>query len=165
MERIWAELKRASKDSKKERSVMNIKKGNAVKKMWTMLLTAAASALLLAGCASSKLADAFDEASVKASAQELIDHLTAGEYQEAADMMSKTMQEALPMEQLASAMETVGGPTGAFQKYKSIAVVGQKDDSGADYAVAVVVAAYEKGTVTYNVSFDTNMEVTGLWMK
>lgn len=80
MERIWAELKRASKDSKKERSVMNIKKGNAVKKMWTMLLTAAASALLLAGCASSKLADAFDEASVKASAQELIDHLTAGEY-------------------------------------------------------------------------------------
>ena len=84
---------------------MNIKKGNAVKKMWTMLLTAAASALLLAGCASSKLADAFDEASVKASAQELIDHLTAGEYQEAADMMSKTMQEALPMEQLASAME------------------------------------------------------------
>ncbi len=123
--------------------------------------------LSLAACrlgASSKLADAFDEASVKASAQELIDHLTAGEYQEAADMMSKTMQEALPMEQLASAMETVGGQTGAFQKYKSIAVVGQKDDSGADYAVAVV-AAYEKGTVTYNVSFDTNMEVTGLWMK
>lgn len=144
---------------------MNAKKGNIVKRVWTMLLMGAVAALLLSGCTSSKLSEDFDEASVKASAQELIDHLTAGEYQEAEDMMSKAMQEALPVEELVSLMETVSGQTGAFQKYKSAAVVGQKDSSGADCAVAVVSVSYEKGTVTYTVSFDTNMEVIGLWMK
>ena len=43
--------------------------------------------------------------------------------------------------------------------------MGQKDKAGTDYAVAVVVADFENGKVTYNVSFDTNMEIVGFWMK
>ena len=44
-------------------------------------------------------------------------------------------------------------------------MIGQKDSEGADCAVAVVVAAFEKGNLTYNISFNTEMEIIGLWMK
>ena len=142
---------------------MKAKWKNVVKKTGIMILTIAAGALL-AGC-SSKLAAGFDEDSVKKSAQELIDHLTAGEYQEAVDMMSQTTQGALPVEDLSALMETAKEQTGAFQKYKSIAVVGQKDSSGTDCAVAVAAVSYEKGMVTYTISFNMDMEVIGLWMK
>ena len=80
-------------------------------------------------------------------------------------MMNVTMQEALSAEDLAATMETMNEQTGAFKEYKSIAVVGQQDAQGTDMAVAVIVASFEKRNVTYTISFNTDMEMIGLWMK
>lgn len=134
-------------------------------KVLCIVLAVMLAALGLGGCSSTKLAEAFDEAAVKEAAQAAVDHLNAGEYEECVAMMSQEMQEALSAEALASAAEGVFAKAGAFQEYKSVAVVGQKDKAGTDYAVAVVVADFENGKVTYNVSFDTNMEIVGFWMK
>ena len=44
-------------------------------------------------------------------------------------------------------------------------MVGQKDKDGTDYAVAVIVAAFEKGNVAFTLSYDTDMQIIGFWMK
>lgn len=44
-------------------------------------------------------------------------------------------------------------------------MVGQKDKDGTEYAVAVVIAAFEKGNLTFTVSFDKEMKMHGFWMK
>ena len=80
-------------------------------------------------------------------------------------MMNSVVQEAISAEDLKANVETMNEQTGAFKEYKSIAVVGQQDAQGTDMAVAVIVASFEKRNVTYTISFNTDMEVIGLWMK
>ena len=121
--------------------------------------------LVLTGCSSAKLSDAFDEETVIASAQEAIDLLVKGECDKVVEKMSAEMQEALTAEDLAANMEAMDTLTGAFKEYKSSAVVGQQDAQGTDMAVAVIVAAFEKRNVTYTISYNTDMEIVGLWMK
>ena len=133
-------------------------------RLWTLLL-ATGLVCLLAGCGSTKLADVFEEEQVKETAQAVVDNLIAGEYEADIAMMSQAMQEALSAETLAANMEMMNAKTGAFKEYKSMAVVGQKNSQGEDMAVAVIVVAFEKGSVTYTVSFNTDMEIEGLWMK
>ena len=144
---------------------MKTKKILRIKRNISIMLLLAITALALAGCSSTKLSDSFDEAAVKEAAQKAIEYMLAGEYEACAAMMSEEMLAALPAETLAASVEAVTAQTGAFQEYKSTAVIGQKGSDGKDYAVAVVVAAFEKGNVTYQVSFDTEMEMIGIWMK
>ena len=123
--------------------------------------------LVMAAALSSgtKLSGDFDEEKVKAAAQEAIDYLVAGEYEACVRLMGEEMQAAISAEVLAGNMETMTGQKGAFQEYKSCSVVGQKDKEGTESAVAVVVAAFEKGNLTFTVSFDKEMKMIGFWMK
>lgn len=136
-----------------------------MKKMKRTVFALMMMIFMLSGCSSTKLADAFDEETVKKTAQEAIDYMIAGEYEKTAAMMDSVMQEALPAESLGEVMGTMNGKTGAFREYKSIAVVGQQGAQGEDMAVVVLVAAFEKCNVTYTVSFDADMKIAGLWMK
>lgn len=128
-------------------------------------LAAAVMVFVLFGCGNTKLADVFDEDTVKESAREAVGFLIEGEYDKAVEMMDSVMKEALTSETLGANMEAMNAQTGAFQEYKSIAAVGQKDAQGKDMAVVVIVAAFEKRNVTYTISFNTEMELAGLWMK
>ena len=75
------------------------------------------------------------------------------------------MQETLTAEALAAAAGDMMAAAGEFQEYKSIAVVGQKDQSGTDCAVAVAVASFKNSKITYTVSFNADMEIIGFYMK
>ena len=136
-----------------------------MKKSICMAMVMILAAFWLTGCSSTKLADVFDEATVKETVQKAVDHLIAGEYEECMEMMSQEMQEALTEEALAAAAGDVMAAAGEFQEYKSIAVVGQKDQSGADCAVVVAVASFENNKITYTVSFNADMEIIGFYMK
>ena len=131
----------------------------------SIIMLLAVMAAALAGCSSTKLADAFDEDTVKAAAQEAIDDTVAGEYDKVIAMMSEATQKAITAEMLETNMTAMNEQTGAFKEYKSTAVVGQKNAAGEDTAVAVIVAAFEKRSVTYTVSFNADMEIDGFWMK
>ena len=61
---------------------MKTKMKNIAKRGISMALIIAMSALLLMGCSGTKLSGDYDEEKVKAVAQEAIDHLVAGEYEE-----------------------------------------------------------------------------------
>lgn len=141
------------------------KTGDKVRKGISMVLILAMSMLMLIGCSGNKLSEDFDEDKVKAAAQEAIDHLVAGEYEECVALMSDELQAAVSAEVLTANMEAIAGQKGAFQEYKSSSVVGQTDKDGTEYAVVVIVAAFEKGNMTFTVSFDKEMNMIGLWMK
>lgn len=153
--------KKTDKRTKKKISFRHI-----LRRGLSMALITAASVFLLAGCSSgTKLSGDFDQEKVKAAAQEAIDHLVAGEYEECVGLMGEEMQAAISAEVLATNMETMTGQKGAFQEYKSSSVIGQTDKDGTEYAVAVVVADFEKGNITFTVSFDKEMKIMGFWMK
>lgn len=136
-----------------------------VRKWISMAMVMAAAVFWLTGCGSTKLSEDFDEEKVKTAAQEAIGYMVAGEYEECVGLMSEEMKAAVSAEILASNMEAVAGQKGAFQEYKSSSVIGQKDKDGTDYAVAVIVAAFEKGNLTFTISYDKNMQMIGFWMK
>ena len=137
-----------------------------MKKSISIVMLCILTAVCLCGCGgSTKLSESFDENTVKETAQKAVDCLISGEYEDCVAMMGQEMREALPAEALEANVAPVMEQTGAFQEYKSITVVGQKGSDGADCAVAVVVASFEKGKLTYTISFDTGMEIIGLWMK
>ena len=144
---------------------MKTKVKSMVRNGISMALIMAASMIMLIGCGGTKISDDFDEEKVKATAQEAIDYLVAGEYEECLALMGEEMQDAISAEALATNMETTAGQKGAFQEYKSSTVVGQKDTAGSEDAVAVIVAGFEKGNITFTVSFDKDMKMTGFWMK
>ena len=143
------------------RKVSNFNQKKGICTVFLMVLTA----FCLTACTSTKLAEEFDEAKVKESATKAVDYLIAREYEECVAMMDANMQASLTPEALSANVDAVIEKVGAFQEYKSVAVVGQKDGQGADYAVAVVVAGFENGKLTFNVSFNVGMEMIGLWMK
>lgn len=140
-------------------------KRNIIRRGISVALIMAISALMLIGCSGTKLSSDYDEEKVKTAAQEAIDHLNAGEYQECVELMSEEMQAAISAEVLASNMAEIARQKGAFEAYKSTTVVGQKDKDGTEYAVAVIVAGFEKGSVTFTLSFDKEMKMIGFWMK
>ena len=140
-----------------------MKARNKFLKTMAVILTVAVFALT--GCSSTKLAEAFDEETVKSTAKEAVDALVAGEYEKVVGMMTPSMQEALTSENLAANMDIMNGQTGAFKAYKSTAVVGQKDAQGTDMAVVVFVVEFEKKNVTYTISFYADMKIGGLRMK
>ena len=64
-----------------------------MKKSICMAMVMILAAFWLTGCSSTKLADVFDEATVKETVQKAVDHLIAGEYEECMEMMSQELQE------------------------------------------------------------------------
>lgn len=137
-----------------------------MKKYISTTLLCILTAICLCGCGgSTKLAESFDENTVKETAQKAVDCLIAGEYDDCVAMMGQEMQEALPAEALEANVAPVIEQAGVFREYKSITALGQKGSDGADCGVAVVVADFEKGDFTYTISFNAEMEIIGLWMK
>lgn len=122
---------------------------------------------VLAGCgASQKLSDQFDEATVKAEAERIIDFINNDDLEGYCSVpMSAKMKEATTVEAMQSVVDQYLSERGAFVKYKSNTVVGAKDTDGEDCAAAVIVAKYENQQVTYQISFNKNMEMIGFFLK
>lgn len=124
------------------------------------------AAAMAAGCGSTKLADAFDEEQVKEKAQEIAASMDAGDYEGVIGMMEKDLQDKITPDQLQAVMEQNFGDRGEFEKYKSAAVIGQKvKETDADLAVVVLVAEFENQKATYTITFNTDMEMTGFYIK
>lgn len=136
-----------------------------MKKRILFIMIMVIMAMAMAGCSNTKLAEGFEEKEVENSAREIVNHLVSGEYDTIISGMSQELQEVITAADLAANMEVMNAQTGAFEKFKSVAVVGQEGADGTEAAVAVVVAVFENRDVTYTISYNTDMEIIGLWMK
>lgn len=115
----------------------------------------------------SKLSEKFDEASVIKEAKVVIDYVNAGDYQTLEESMwSTVMKQNAPASEIEKAVKPILDDLGAFESYAKEAVTGQKDkDTEQEFAVAVILAKYEKRKAQFTISFDEDMKVIGFFIK
>jgi len=120
---------------------------------------------LVTGCGSTELSDKFDRAEVESSAKEVIQLVNAKDGEAIRAMGTTAVKEALTDEQMKPVYAMVD-EAGEFKDVKDIVVVGQTDKkTKTEYAVAVAKAEYENKTLTYTISFTTDMKLAGLYVK
>jgi hypothetical protein len=122
---------------------------------------------LLASCSGNKLAESFDEETVISAAEEMVALMNEADYETITnEKVREDLREALSVKVLENAAGIILNNTGNFDSFQKKTVVGQKDKStGEDYAVAILVTKYEKKRVIYTISFNTDMQVIGFYMK
>ena len=136
------------------------------KKLLTLICTVVMVFCLSACGGTQELSEAFDEAYVKAAAEELIGYVNEGDVEGFCSVpMSADMQEAMTVESVQQIFDQYLGTKGAFVEYKSIVAVGATDKTIGECAVVVVAAEYENLTVQYTISYDTEMNLVGFFLK
>ncbi len=126
-----------------------------------------AAVLMLSGCSGSKLAENFDEQTVKQVARDVVDHMNEARYATITDEMVRDDLKSILSEQvLAQAAEQILAGAGDFESFSSEAVAGTKDQkTSEDYATAILVTQYADKKVTYTISFNKQMKIVGFYMK
>lgn len=129
-------------------------------------LAAAMLAILLTGCGAGKLplADMFQQEQLEQQTLQIVNWLNENEYEQVYETFREDMKQVLPIEELKSACVETYGDGGDFVQIDSSEVSGQKIE-GEDYAIVMVKAQYERQIVTFQVGYDVNMQVIGLYMK
>lgn len=131
----------------------------------TVLLSAV---FLLAGCEKKEqLSEVFDAANVKEEAKQVIELINSNDYDTLANEKWNTALKAqLPAEAMRSSIKPLVDELGTFDSITNEAVTGQQDkDTDQEFAVAVIIAKYEKRKAQYTISFDTDMKVAGVYIK
>ena len=129
-------------------------------------------AVLLAGgltaCAGNqKLSDKFDEAEVKAEAEEVIEILNDGDVDTLVDeKWNAVMKSMVGKDVLTDEILPIMEELGPFEEFDKEAVTGSTDkDTEQEFAVAVIRVQYEKRKAQFTISFDEDMKVGGFFIK
>lgn len=122
--------------------------------------------ITLAACNSVKLADIYDENIVTERAKEVVEMLNSQDYDKVNAEIRADLQDQLTSSKLMDVIGPKLDEAGAFIEYPSITTLGQKSKtSGEDYATVVLVGKYEKSTVVFTITMDSNLDIVGLYVK
>lgn len=128
------------------------------KKIFTVLLMFTLITGILAGCGNkNKLADAFDEETVKEQAMADITMAESDDYEGWVSRFAPEVQSAVTEASYTSYLDILN-KNGAFKEFGKIAVIGQ-EQGGKNYAVAVVICKHAKGDIKYTIAYDENMNL------
>lgn len=134
-----------------------------------VLLTVAIAWLLilLSACSTAQpLADSFVADDVMARAKSVVDLINTLDYEAMTAEIREDLQSQLSADQIKKAWDARLSSIGSFKEYKSIIMTGTKSKStGEDYATVILICTYEKGTATYTLSFGTDLQLVGLYMR
>ena len=122
--------------------------------------------ITLSACTSAKLADKYDENIVTERAKKVVEMINSQDYDKVNAEIRHDLQDQLTSDKLKDAIGAKLVEAGAFIEYQSITTLGQKSKtSGEDYATVVLVGKYEKSTVVFTISMDSNLDIVGLYVK
>ena len=122
--------------------------------------------ITLSACTSVKLADIYDENIVTERAKEVVEMINSQDYDKVNAEIRDDLQDRLTSNQLKDAIGAKLVEAGAFIEYQSITTLGQKSKtSGEDYATVVLVGKYEKSTLVFTITMDSNLDIVGLYVK
>jgi predicted small lipoprotein YifL len=137
-----------------------------MKKTFLIAVLIITLALIFAGCGAGKLPESFDETAVTDRAKEIVQLLTAQDFEAVSKEVREDVRELLPANELEKALGKMISDLGAFTEYKTVVTAGTKDQkTGEEYATVVLVCNYASGSATYTISMDKNLEIVGLYMK
>ena len=122
--------------------------------------------ITLSACNSVKLADIYDENIVTERAKEVVEMINSQDYDKVNAEIRDDLQDQLTASKLKDVIGAKLDEAGAFIEYPSITTLGQKSKtSGEDYATVVLVGKYEKSTVVFTITMDSNLDIVGLYVK
>ena len=131
-----------------------------IKPILGIVLVFVLTAFLAVGC-TSRLSDKFDENQVEKQAEKIATLSCTGKISEAYGLLSDLLEE-----QITAGIEGTIEPLGEFEKINGTNVSSQKDkDTGTEYALAIVIAKFEEGKAQFTISFDTEMNCVGFYIK
>ncbi len=106
----------------------------------------------------------FDETAVQKQAEEVVELLDAGDYDGLRAMADSKLAGLINEEEMEAARDNQAEDWGEFLNYGSVYLI-ESTQRGIHSAVAQMTAAYENTSVTYTISFDEDLKLTGLYMK
>ena len=132
-----------------------------IKPILGIVLVFVLTAFLAVGC-TSRLSDKFDENQV----EKVATLSCTGKISEAYGLLSDLLKAQVTEEQITAGIEGTIEPLGEFEKINGTNVSSQKDkDTGTEYALAIVIAKFEEGKAQFTISFDTEMNCVGFYIK
>lgn len=130
-----------------------------------LMLAVMMCVVFLTGCAGQKLSPDFDEAAVRAAAENVISLINDQETDAIHALCTVQMGKALTDDVMKQIYEAIG-EGGAFTEIKEMRLSGTTDKtSGEEYAVAVVLAQYEVKKFIFTISFTKQMKLAGLYYR
>ena len=129
-----------------------------------LLFLAAAAYWLLPRSVPLEQGGVFQAQEVQERAEQTVLLLGEGSYDEIRAYASDAMQPVLAEEKMDEIKANFGPDWGDFQSFGNL-YMAQVRQMGSRSAVVQVYASYEQASITYTLSFDTNLELIGLWMK
>lgn len=129
------------------------------KKIFTLLLMLGLITGILAGCGGSKnkLADVFDEETVKQQAIADITQAEADDYEAWVARFAPEVQSLVTEASYTSYLDIIS-KNGAFVEFGKAAIIGQEQD-GKNYAVIVIISKHENSDIKYTLAYDENMNL------
>lgn len=120
----------------------------------------------LSGC-QGKLSDKFDEEKVKDAAKEIVTKVNEGKTEDVYNnAFSSAMRNAIELEDLQENLAYTLDKIGEFESFEKTEVAGIEDkDTGTEYATVMVLAKYKDGKAMFTISFDTDMQCSGFFIK
>ena len=115
--------------------------------------------VVLTGCQGKPLPEGMEEETVLDAGREVVISLVRGEYDAVAEAFREDI--SVTEDQLRTLLETAAAKAGAYKEIDDAMATGRESD-GEDFAVAVVLAKYEKRRVLFEVAFDPDMALIGL---
>ena len=132
-------------------------------KRLTALVCAALLALSLTACAQSSFE--YDKAAAETRALEIIDVIKTEDYAAIVALFRDDLEPLTTAADFEAAWEPYLTPAGAFVEVLDINTVGQTDESGEEYILALVRCRYEHKKYLYTIVMDTDLNLTGLYLK
>ena len=123
--------------------------------------------LFVTGCEWARdLSEEFEEEKVLASAEEVIEDLNACDFEAIEAKVNEEFQEDINAGMLEENLAEKMKELGEFDSYTDEAAVGLKSkDYDGEIAVAVMNPIYENGRITVTISYNTDYEIIGFYVK
>jgi hypothetical protein len=134
-----------------------------VKSIFILVLSMIMCFGILTGCGGQALSSDFDEAEVKAAAEDVIAFVNDNDSEGLKGMSNAVMKNALTDETLDSIYEAIS-EGGAFKEVEKMSVAGATENDE-DFAVVVAKANYENKSFTYTITFAKDLKLAGLYYK
>lgn len=107
----------------------------------------------------------FEKSVVEDTAKQVIENLDAGDFDALKEMAAGTMKDAISAESLAEAKKQISDSGfGEFVSFGQPYMI-ELEQKGEMFAIAQIAVSYENTSITYTITFDKDMKLSGLYMK
>lgn len=114
---------------------------------------------LLTGCQGKPLPEGMEEDAVLDAGRAVVIALVRGEYEDVAEQFREDVQ--AQADQVQNLLETAAQGAGEYKELEDAMATGRESE-GEAFAVAVIIAKYEKRRLVFEVGFDPDMALIGL---